>query len=176
MISGMEANNQNNLKKHKDRNDLVGEHKWGDAGQVVLLILFLTMWIFDSFVFNYSTFLAVYIPLYIRIILGVAVLVYSWWLARSGLRIVFGEKRGNPEVIRKGVFSKVRHPIYLGSILLYLGMVIFTLSLISFIFWIFIILFYIWISKYEEKVLSKYFGEEYLEYKNDVPMLFPKLF
>lgn len=163
-------------KKHHNRDDLIGEHKLGDAGQVVLLILFLLIWILDSFVFNYSTFLAKYVPLYFRIPLGFLDLIYAWWFARSGLRIVFGEKRDKPEVIRKGVFSKVRHPIYLGAILLYLGMILITFSLISVAFWIFIILFYIWISKYEERILTEYFGKEYQEYKNEVPMLLPKLF
>lgn len=172
----MKTPNKPSTKKHHNRDDLIGEHKWGDAGQVFLLFLFLIVWILDSFVFKYSTFLAKYVPVYLRITLGVFILIYAWWLARSGLRIVFGEKRGKPEVIRKGVFSKVRHPIYLGAILLYLGMILFTFSLISVALWIFIILFYIRISKYEEKILTAYFGEEYLDYKKEVPMLFPKLF
>jgi protein-S-isoprenylcysteine O-methyltransferase Ste14 len=172
----MKTPNNPSTKKHNDRDDLIGEHKWGDAGQVVLLILFLIIWILDSFVFNYSTFLATYVPLYFRIPLGILILIYALWFARSGLRIVFGEKREKPEVIRKGVFSKVRHPIYLGAILLYFGMILFTFSLISVVLWTFIILFYIWISKYEEKILSEYFGKEYLDYKKEVPMLFPKLF
>jgi protein-S-isoprenylcysteine O-methyltransferase Ste14 len=172
----MKTNTENDLKKHQNRDDLIGEHKWGDTGQVILLVLFLIVWILDSFVYQYSTILAAHVPLIIRIILGSLVLIYAWWLARSGLRIVFGEKREKPEVIRKGVFSKVRHPIYLGAILLYLGMILFTFSLISAALWIIIIIFYIGISKYEEKVLTTYFGEEYLKYKKKVPMLFPKLF
>ena len=172
----MNTPNDLSTKKHQNRDDLIGEHKWGDTGQVVLLILFLIIWILDSFVFNYSTFLATYVPLYFRIPLGFLVLMYAWWFARSGLRIVFGEKRDKPEVIRKGVFLRVRHPIYLGAILLYFGMILITFSLISAALWIFIILFYIWISKYEEKILTEYFGKEYKNYKREVPMLFPKLF
>lgn len=173
----MKTNSSNQLKKHGDRDDLIGEHRWGDAGQVVLLIIFLAIWITDSFVFKYSTFLADSIPVFIRIIAGVLVLGYSLWLARAGLKIVFGEKREKSEVIKKGVFSKVRHPIYLGAILLYLGLIFFTFSLLSLGFWLFIIIpFYIWISKYEEKILTEHFGQEYLDYKNEVPMLFPRIF
>lgn len=172
----MKTSNDQPTKKHEDREDLLGEHKWGDIGQIIFLFLFLIVWILDSFVYSYSTFLSGYVHLYIRITLGFFVLMYAWWLARSGLRIVFGEKRVKPEVIRKSVFLKVRHPIYLGAILLYLGMIIFTFSLISVALWICIILFYIWISKYEEKILTEYFDQEYLDYKKEVPMLFPKLF
>lgn len=172
----MKSSNHASTRGHKDRDDLIGEHKWGDAGQVILLILFLGIWITDSFFLHYSDFLTDFIPNYIRLIAGMIVLFFSWQLARLGLRIVFGEIRENPQVIRKGVFSYVRHPIYLGSILLYFGMILFTLSLLAFGFWLIIIVFYVFISKYEENILTEYFGDEYAQYKKEVPMLFPKIF
>jgi len=172
----MKTQTELNVKKHEGRNDLIGEHRWGDAGQIILLILFLAIWITDSFFFHYSTFLNDDISIYIRIIAGTLVLVYAWHLARSGLRIIFGEIREKPEVIRKGIFSKVRHPIYLGAILLYLGLNLFSISFISIGFWIIIIIFYILISKYEERILTAHFGQAYIEYKKEVPMLLPKLF
>jgi len=73
------------------------------------------------------------------------------------------------------VFGLVRHPIYLGSILLYLGLILYTLSLASVVIWLVIIVFYYFISRYEEKILTDFFGEEYVSYKQKVPMLFPKL-
>jgi len=164
------------VKKHQGRTDLVGEHRWGDSGQIILLILFLSIWITDSFFLHYSTFLNDNISIYIRLIAGTLVLLCAGQLARSGLRVIFGEVRENPEVIRKGIFSKVRHPIYLGAILLYLGLILYSLSLISMGFWIIIIIFYILISKYEERILTAHFGQEYIEYKKEVPMLLPKLF
>ena len=48
--------NTSNTKTHHGRNDLIGEHKWGDMGQILFLICFLIIWIGDSFVLNYSTF------------------------------------------------------------------------------------------------------------------------
>lgn len=172
----MKIHSTSRVKKHTGHDDLVGEHPWGDTGQIICLIIFLGIWILDSFVFKFSTFLANYIPVYIRITLGALVLGYSGWMARAGLKIVFGEKREKSEVIKKGVFSKVRHPIYLGAILLYLGLIFFTFSLLSLGFWLFIIIpFYIWISKYEEKILANHFGDKYLDYKKKVPMLFPRI-
>ena len=76
-------------------------------------------------------------------------------------------------MIDKGVFAIVRHPIYLGSILTYLGLLCFSLSIASTAVWILIIVFYWLISRYEEKLLIGRFGDEYLEYRKKVPMLFP---
>ncbi len=156
-----------------DRPDLIGEYKFGDAGQLILLIIFLIIWVLDSFVFSFSTKLMELIPWFVRYPLAVLVLVFSGYLARSGLRTVFGEIKQEPQVYSSGVFAIVRHPIYLGAILLYLGLIIFTLSLASFILWILIIVFYIWISRYEERLLLNHFGEKYREYQAKVPMFFP---
>jgi len=50
---------QDNTKKkrHQHRDDLIGEHAAGDAGQMVLAILFTAIWILDSFFLKYTIFL-----------------------------------------------------------------------------------------------------------------------
>lgn len=160
-------------KSHQHRGDLTGEHAFSDMGQLILLVVFLVVWIADSFVFKYSTFLTQYISNYIRVPIALIVLVLSGLLAWAGLKIVFGEIREEPQVITTGVFSIVRHPIYLGLILLYLGFILLSLSLLSTLVWFIIIIFYYIISKYEEKLLTQRFGSVYEEYKKKVPMLFP---
>ena len=164
------------VKRHHNREDLAGEHKFGDMGQIILLIIFLIVWISDSFILEYSTFLNNYIPAFVMIIISAILLITSGYISWNGLRIVFGEVREKPCVIRKGVFNKVRHPIYLGSILLYLGLTITSCSIFSLIICIFIIIFYYYISKYEEKILLKKFGTDYEKYIKEVPMWFPKIF
>jgi protein-S-isoprenylcysteine O-methyltransferase Ste14 len=156
-----------------DRNDLTGEHRLGDTIQLVLLFVFLAVWILDSFIFRFSDFLVARIPWFIRFPLGIILLLISLSLARTGLKKVFGETRDEPQVITEGVFSIVRHPIYLGAILLYMGLICITLSLVSAAVWIIIILFYRFISRHEEKLLIRRFGDEYLNYMKSVPMLFP---
>ena len=162
------------FKGHADRSDLVGEHVLGDIGQFILLMIFLAVWIIDSFVARYSTFLAAYIPLFLRLPVALFILVCSGYFARSGLRIVFGEIREQPMVLRQGVFKVVRHPIYFGSILLYLGLSIATASLAAMLVWMGILSFYHFISRYEEKLLLNRFGAEYEKYMSEVPMWMPK--
>ena len=160
-------------KRHDNRKDLIGEHTFGDNGQLILLAIFLIIWITDSFFFNYSTSLQDKIPNSIRISIGFPILIISGILAKYGLGTVFGEVREKPEIIEKSVFKIVRHPIYLSSILLYLGLTILTYSIASAVVWIVIVIFYYFISKYEEKLLIKKFGKEYKSYMERVPMLIP---
>ena len=163
-------------KKHTEHPILTGEHRWGDTGQLILLAMFLGVWITDSFIFHYSTSLLGDVPNYIRVPLAFVVLIAGWYLARGGMKAVFGTVREHPEVISTGVFRIVRHPIYTGAILFYLGTSLITLSIASAVLCLFIIGFYIVISKYEESILTEAFGNDYLEYKKKTGMLFPKLF
>jgi protein-S-isoprenylcysteine O-methyltransferase Ste14 len=163
-------------KKHEGHPHLTGEHKNGDRGQLILFFLFLGIWITDSFVFHYSTFLMEMVPDYIRISAAGLVLIAAWYLARRGMKEVFGTRREAPGVISTGVFRIVRHPIYTGALLFYLGAILTTLSMASAVFWLLILGFYIYISRYEERILAEAFGNDYLEYKKKTGMIFPKLF
>ncbi len=79
-------------------------------------------------------------------------------------------KRQN-KIIKTGPFSFSRNPIYLGFILIILGAFLvlrsYTILLIPFV----ISYFYKVILK-EEKILTKHFGKEYLEYKSKVGRFF----
>ena len=161
-------------KRHDERDDLIGEHAAGDAGQIILACLFLATWIADTFFLQYTTFLNQYVPLAVRIPVGAVLLILSVYLVRSGLAIVFGEERDPPGVINKGVFNVVRHPVYLSEILLYLGLLMFSTSLAAAVVWVIAIGFLHYISRHEEKLLLAHFGEEYAQYMRDVPMWIPR--
>ena len=169
----LEKSTKHHGGRHAGRDDLTGEHKGGDIGQLICLVLYLAIWIPDSFIFHWTNFLTDGVVWYCYTIPGILVLTASGYLAFKGLRIVFGEIRETPHVITNGVFSVVRHPIYLGSILFYVGEVIMTLSLASLAFTVVIIIFYWYISRHEEKLLIEKYGDEYRDYMKKVPMLFP---
>jgi len=166
---------QTSREQQKERDDLTGEHTVSDAGQIILACLFAAMWILDTFFLKYTTVLNNYVPPAIRIPLGVVLLVMSSYLARTGLSIVFGEKREKPGVIRKGVFNVVRHPIYLSEILLYPGFLMLSISLAALFVWLIAVVFLHYISRYEERLLLARFGEEYRKYMQEVPMWVPRL-
>lgn len=162
-------------EERKQRDDLAGEYKFGDAGQIVLACLFAAAWISDTFLLKQTIFLNHYVPLGIRMPLGVIVLVLSGYMATTGLFIVFGEKRETPGVITKSVFGVVRHPVYLSEILLYLGLLILSISLVAAAVWVIGVGFLYYISRYEERLLLARFGEDYEKYMREVPMWIPRL-
>lgn len=78
------------------------------------------------------------------------------------------------KLVTDGLQKHIRHPLYAGTILLLLGFFLYmptseNVAVVS------ISIAYIFIGIYlEEKKLIKTFGDEYLEYKQKVPMLIPK--
>ncbi len=161
-------------KTHRHRDDLIGEHKFGDAGQLIIAILFTLVWVIDSFFLAYTTVLNDYIPLGIRVPIGIGLLIISGYLANRGLTTVFGEERENATVISEGVFGLVRHPVYLSEILLYLGFLFLSISLAAAAVWAVAVVFLHFIARYEEKLLLDHFGDQYRDYMRTVPMWIPR--
>jgi protein-S-isoprenylcysteine O-methyltransferase Ste14 len=160
-------------RRHWD--ELTGEHTLGGVGQAFFACLFGVVWVADTFFLRYTTLLNEYIPSLIRVIIGVAFLILSSYLASTGLAIVFGKGRRHTGVIREGVFNYVRHPIYLSEILCYLGLLLLSISLAATLVWVLTLCFMHYISRHEERLLLARFGKNYEEYMQDVPMWIPGL-
>jgi len=164
-----------NKKGRRHWDELTGEHTLGAVGQAFFACLFGVVWVADTYFLRYTTFLNEYIPSIIRIVLGVAFLILSGYLAGTGLAIVFGAGRRNTGVIREGVFNYVRHPIYLSEILLYLGLLMLSMSLAATFVWFMAVCFLHYISRHEERLLLARFGTDYKQYMRAVPMWIPRL-
>lgn len=154
---------------------LTGEHRTGDIGQLTIFILFMAAWISDMFL-DYAGFLNEYVPVLVRLPIGIILLILSGYIAKTGLSIVFGKKAQTEGVIKKGVFSFVRHPIYLSEIILYLGLLMIHISLAAACILVVAMFFLHYISRYEEKLLLARFGKEYEQYMKEVPIWFPRLY
>ena len=142
-----------NMKEKK------GEHPCGDVGQLILLGLFLIVWVGDSFFLRKSIFLSNYVPLYIRLIILSLAIVTAVYLLMSGHVVVSHEQRPTG-VVSTGAFRYVRHPLYLGSILLYLGLSVSSISLFSLALLVMIFIFYNYIASYEEKLMESRFRDD----------------
>lgn len=75
---------------------------------------------------------------------------------------------------KTGIYSMVRHPLYLGNYLMWIGIVVFTFNIyfvviVSLAFW----LYYERIMFAEERFLEKKFGDDYLNWSKKVPAFFP---
>lgn len=111
---------------------------------------------FDPIKINLSSNIATPLGLLIG---GLGFLI-AFWAAK--------DKKGFQEsenLITAGIYSKIRHPLYLGLILIHIGFPIAFLSLLSLIS-VVILIPQIFLWKYwEEKLLIKKFGDKYIEYK-----------
>lgn len=75
-----------------------------------------------------------------------------------------------------GIYAKVRHPLYSGTILIFLGLFLF-IPKISTAIALAITLLYLAVGiRLEEKKLILKFGDKYVSYKKEVPALIPGLF
>jgi protein-S-isoprenylcysteine O-methyltransferase Ste14 len=151
-----------------------GEHPFGDKGQLVGLVIFLIVWGLDSFVFRLTTFPARYVPWRLRLALAALVFILAVLLALSGHRAVPHETEGEPRVITDGAFARVRHPLYMGSILAFLSLVLLTLSLAAFAVFVGLFAFYNVIAAYEERWMAGRFGRAYEDYRKAVPRWVPR--
>jgi protein-S-isoprenylcysteine O-methyltransferase Ste14 len=162
-------------QESEERTDLLAEHPWGDVGQIVLAVLFLVVWIADSFFLHYTTFINLQVRSDLRIAIGIVNVLVALYLASASHRILLGKTRDDPQLIQESVFGIVRHPMYLGEILLFLGILLFSLSLAAAGVWVLMIAFLYVIARYEERQLLAHFGEEYRDYMSHVSMWLPSI-
>jgi len=151
-----------------------GEHPFGDAGQLILLSLFLVVWAADSFFLHLSTFLSDYMPLYFRLGFLALLFIIALLLFKSA-HFVTSENQRPDRVVETGAFRYVRHPLYLASNLVYFGLTISTMSLFSLALLVGIFIFHNYIASYEEQLLEIKFGEVYDRYKQRTGKWVPRI-
>lgn len=112
---------------------------------------------------------------FILFLLCLAVFLYLFGSALKVNKEVILSSNETSRIIKTGIYSKTRHPIYTGDIILYLGIFLlfpYLSFLISFL-WLALVLF-LWMNL-EELILARKFGKEYIEYRKKVPMIILKV-
>jgi protein-S-isoprenylcysteine O-methyltransferase Ste14 len=156
------------------RKGLGAEHPFNDMEQAVFLAVFSAVWILDSFVFRFSAVFAGVVPLLVGVPLGILCFVVGVYLVIKSEALVFNRGGTDAKLINSGVYGRVRHPMYLGSLLFLLGFFFTTFSLLSLLVWVGLFIFYDRMATYEEQDLSRILGEQYLDYQRRVPKWFPR--
>lgn len=86
-------------------------------------------------------------------------------------------KTDNHIIISNGIYKHIRHPGYLGTILLYIGAGISVYNIISLlIIIVFVLTGYIYRIKIEEEMLVDIFGDKYKVYANKTKRLLPFIY
>jgi protein-S-isoprenylcysteine O-methyltransferase Ste14 len=150
------------------------EHPFCDSGQYLFILSYLIVWMSDSFWLHYSTFLIGSFHWLLRGSLTLICIIVGVYFAQGAHELVFDEAHSNPQVIDWGVYGIVRHPMYLGVLLILLGLIFWTFSLTSMSIWLGFFFFYDRMASYEEEDLLRLFGKAYSEYQKKVGKWVPR--
>jgi protein-S-isoprenylcysteine O-methyltransferase Ste14 len=113
-----------------------------------------------------SIFLGFILPISnVIILIGILLIIFGW-------RKIY---RAKGQLVTTGIYGHVRHPQYLGFLLLTLGMNVQWIMISTLLLWPILVILYYRLAKEEDKELEERFGEEYRKYKHKVPMLIPRI-
>ena len=104
--------------------------------------------------------------------------IYVWSLSKrefDRLGQKLHSETNDRSLITSGIYASIRHPHYLGIMLLCLSIALGFKSLVGLLIAIVDVILVYWFTLEEEKELIQQFGDGYLEYKARVPMFIPKL-
>ena len=160
--------------------------RWGKEGyarifnttsMLTLLIAFLSMNFWDWIYFITQPALIQPLLIILGILLGLGGAVVAMMASRVISVSTVADMRTDrkAELITDGIYFRVRHPLYLATVLVFSALaliypfpavIVFSLCMIS----------YTMIGAYfEERKLVKHYGDEYLEYKRTAGFILPKL-
>ena len=111
---------------------------------------------------------------------GLILSVWGVWIINLTFRYYsfrqfMGLKEGKAVLQKTGLMKLVRHPLYVGTLFILIGYFLFSPTNVSLTILV-ISTIYVFIGiRLEERKLIKEFGDEYLQYKKEVPMLIPYL-
>ena len=113
---------------------------------------------FNSYVFPAS-----------KIIMGIGILlvIYGWKQIHKA--------RQQETLMIDGIYKHIRHPQYLGFLMITLGLNVMWLTIITLVMWPILAALYWRLAKKEDKEMEEQFGEEFLGYKRRVPGFIPRL-
>jgi protein-S-isoprenylcysteine O-methyltransferase Ste14 len=152
-----------------------GEHPLGHLIQLSCLAAFLAVWTLDSFLLHLTTFGASLVPLAVRLGAAGLILSLALYFSLKG-HVVLQDVPGSGDgPTRDGAFARVRHPIYLGTLLVYVSLSLSTLSLLGLAAVGGCLPFYDLIASYEEGRLVLKYGDAYRDYERKVPRWIPRL-
>jgi len=129
----------------------------------ILLTFGVLPWIILRLLSKFSHGLTTYI--------GIALIIPSFVLlimAIFQLGSSFAVAPQAKELVTKGLYSKISHPMYVFGLLLFLGFAVVTRDVISYVFCGFALVNVIWRVRRENRVLEERFGDAYRSYHEHV--------
>ncbi|MFO8020418.1 MAG: isoprenylcysteine carboxylmethyltransferase family protein [Promethearchaeia archaeon] len=141
--------------------------------EILFIVFFASVWGIDVL------FLQLYLPLGVLVLdllrsgISVSLLLISILIIKKSWLVVTPEVYDSQRLLKKGLYNHVRHPMYMGILLIYFSFVVLTLSLTLMLAWLIIFSVFDMMVNYEEEKLVEIFGEEYKEYRKQVSKWIP---
>lgn len=113
------------------------------------------------------------------ILVWVVVMVVSNAAMLGGL-IIMGKAwklihRARGEMVTSGLYSRLRHPQYAALLLITVGMLVQWPTILTAAMWPILIFMYYRLARREEREMEALFGDQYRTYRQQVPMIWPRL-
>jgi len=168
---------------NKDRTKKLGWKKdWPALPYLVMAVMGFAVSIYDFWKLQ-DLHLQISIPLLLGIILliigGTFRITSRKTLTKAGFNMINSFKLqivGNQRLITDGVYSHIRHPLYLGEVSRNLGFALFFSSFYGLVVMVIANIFLIMRIKIEERMLIATFGKEYEEYMKKTHKLIPYIY
>ncbi|MBN1800561.1 MAG: DUF1295 domain-containing protein [Candidatus Lokiarchaeota archaeon] len=147
-------------------------------------LFFLWIWPQPRYFFPLSENFTLLVPLLdlsistIHLIISLPIIALGAYLGIAGVKgttLKVSESHKTDKIVTSGVYSRIRHPQYLGAVLSHLGISVLLSAFYSTIITPLVLLYNVLVAWKEEKELKKEFPEEYNNYAREVPKFFPKL-
>ena len=136
--------------------------------EVMLIIFFIFSWAIDIYIFKIHINYGIFLIDLLRYIGFISVFIFSLYLIKKSSKVISPAVYNSELLLSDGIYRFIRHPMYLGILMIYLSFVILNLSLIMLFAWIIIFFVMNMMATYEERKLEEIFGQEYLKYKRTV--------
>jgi len=103
-------------------------------------------------------------------VLSTGIIIFGFILLAMGWKKVY---RGGSVLVTDGLYGRLRHPQYLGLILLVVAFLIMWPTILTILLAPFLIVRYILLAREEDRELEKKFGEDFRRYRETVPAFIP---
>ena len=98
----------------------------------------------------------------------------GFWLLASAWKVLYEAQRQH-KLATTGAYARVRHPQYVGFILIMLGFLFQWPTLVTLVMFPILVVMYVLLARREERDAIAEFGEEYVRYAGRTPAFLPRL-
>ena len=98
----------------------------------------------------------------------------GFWLLASAWKVLYEAQRQH-KLATTGAYARVRHPQYVGFILIMFGFLFQWPTLVTLVMFPILVFMYVHLARREERDAIAEFGEEYVRYAGRTPAYFPSL-